>query len=159
MTSPVGVITSGLALQLIAAPNSPAAGSVTLPRMSSSPATDRSARSRATDCASSNSAGTVTMISRVLTSCPLVRDAVSVAVAGPCPRAGRVITPAAVTTAGFELVQVMRDPATEPTVGRAMSSTMAEVRPRSIAAASARTPVTPGASDNAIASSPDNARS
>ncbi len=70
-----------------------------------------------------------------------------------------MITPAAVTTAGFELVQVIREPATEPTAGNAMSSTIADVRPRSIAAASACTPVTPGASDSAIASSADNARS
>ena len=95
---------------------------------------------------------------RVATSWPLVKRAVSVAVAALWPNAGRVTTPPAVTTAGLEVVHVMREPALVPTSGRSMSSTMALVRPRSIAAASSLTPATPGGSARAIASSGDSGR-
>ena len=76
MTSPVGVITSGLALQLIAAPNSPAAGNVTLPRMSSSPAT-RQVGAVARDGLRVVELGRHRDRDRPAwpTSCPLVRDA------------------------------------------------------------------------------------
>ena len=115
--------------------------------------------SRATDWASWNCAGTVIAMSRVATSRPLVSCAVSVAVAAGWSSAGRVMTPPAVTTAGLEVVQVIGEPALVPNLGRSMLSTIALVRPRSIAAASSRTPATPGGSASAIASSSDSGRS
>ena len=158
MTSPVAVTIGELEAHVIAEPNSPTAGNVTLPRMSSSAARARSSVSRATDWASSNCAGTVIVMSRVATSRPLVRRAVSVAVAAG-PDAGRVMTPFAVTTAGLEVVHVICEPALVPNLGRTMLSTIALVRPRSIAAASSRTPATPSGSARAIASSSDSGRS
>ena len=148
-----------LADQVIAEPHSAEAGSETLPRMSSSAVSVRSSVSRATDSASWNCAGTVMVISRVAVSRPLVSFAVSVAVrrrlverrSGDDARRGH--------DAGLELVQVIAEPPLVPNFGRSMFLTIALVSPRSIAAASSRTPATPGGSARAIASSSEIGRS
>ena len=104
-----------------------------------------------------SSASTVTAISLVRATVPRVTVAVSVAVPSGSPYAGRVTTPAAVTTDASSVAQVIVEPVV-PVAGRVRSATTALVSPRVRAAVSASAAAVLVSSADAAASAPVRAR-